>query len=809
MTRRVGWLWTGLLVMVLLPQAARSAAEPGYENLARNKPATADGSQTESLGPEKGNDGDIETRWCPPNGETGHWWQVDLGKPETLTGARVFWEFDGRAYQYKIEGSADGKAWRILSDQTGSKANEQDQRLKFSASGVRHVRLTVTGLPESWGSFYEFEVFGTRPAPPAQVAERSPRKQAERLLNGIKAPAGWKVTLFAAPPDVHYPTCLAAAPTGEVFVGVDENGSLDAKPKRGRVIRCVDKDGDGTADQFTVFAEMDSPRGVVYDASTGTLFVQHPPFITAHHDDNGDGVADREEVLVKGIGFDLSKRGADHTTNGLRLGIDGFLYVAVGDYGFVKAIGKDGATAQLHGGGIARVRTDGTGLEVYSRGQRNIYDVAVDPYLNLFTRDNTNDGGGWDVRLSHVIPTAQMGYPSLFTNFNDEIVQPLADYGGGSPCGSLYLQEPGFPAGFGDTFYTCDWGRSIVYRHPLTPKEAGFTADQIPFVEMPRPTDMDVDGTGRIYLSSWKDGGFNFSGPNVGYVIRVTPPGYQPRAFPDLKKASKEELVKDVASTSTVMRQAAQREILHRGSDSTFDHGLTELAMDGDRPLSARVAALFTLAQLNQTDPALLFASAMVRNELVEFVVRAATDRKAALQKEYVDTIALCLVDPRPRLRLQAAVALGRLGKSEAAPAILKLTADPDPLVAHAAINALVTLRAIDACLAGLDSKTPELAPGAARALQGIHDVRAVDGLIEKLQAAKDDTLRRPILKALCRLYSREGRLGRLVVVNPARHQRTLITSPSPGTGPRRSARPSEAPWAVATRRRLAGSSRR
>ena len=598
MTRRLGWVLAGLVAVVFLPEAACSADGPGFENLALNKPATADASQNDALTPEKGNDGEDETRWCPPDGETGHWWQVDLGKPETLTGARVFWEFDGRAYQYKIEGSADGKTWRTLSDQTGSKDQNQDQRLKFRADGVRYVRLTVTGLQEGWGSFYEFAVFGTKPAPPAQAAARRRRTRASSLLKGIKVPQGWKLTLFAAPPEVHYPTCLAASPTGEVFVGVDENGSLDAKPKRGRVIRCVDKDGDGTADEFKVFAEMDSPRGLVYDASTGTLYVQHPPFITAHHDDDGDGVADWEEVLVKGIGFDLKFRGADHTTNGMRLGIDGFLYIAVGDYGFVKAVGKDGATAQLHGGGIARVRTDGSGLEVFSTGQRNIYDVAIDPYLNVFTRDNTNDGGGWDVRLSHVIPTAQMGYPSLFVNFNDEIVQPLADYGGGSPCGSLYLQEPGFPPGFGDTLYTCDWGRSIVYRHPLTPNGAGFKADQVPFIEMPRPTDMDVDGNGRIYLSSWKDGGFTYSGQNVGYVIRVTPPGYEPKAFPDLKKATKEELVKDVASPSTVMRQAAQREILRRGATPRSMQELSRLAISGEQP-SRRGSPRFSLSQLN------------------------------------------------------------------------------------------------------------------------------------------------------------------------------------------------------------------
>src|SRR6187397_2116241 len=86
----------------------------------------------------------------------------------------------------------------------------------------------------------------------------------KQLLAGIKAPPGFKVTIFAQPPDVGYPTCLAAAPDGTLFVGVDENGSIDAKPNRGRVIRCIDTDGDGRADRFTVFApNVDSPRGLV------------------------------------------------------------------------------------------------------------------------------------------------------------------------------------------------------------------------------------------------------------------------------------------------------------------------------------------------------------------------------------------------------------------------------------------------------------------------------------------------------------------------------------------------------------------
>ena len=130
----------------------------------------------------------------------------------------------------------------------------------------------------------------------------------------------------------------------------------------------------------------------------------HPPRLSVYYDDNGDGVADRSDILIKGISTQrVFSRGADHTTNGIRMGIDGWLYIAVGDFGFYKAEGKDGRTLTLLGGGIARVRLDGTELEIYARGTRNIYDMAVDPLLNVFTRDNTNDGGGWDTRLSFIV----------------------------------------------------------------------------------------------------------------------------------------------------------------------------------------------------------------------------------------------------------------------------------------------------------------------------------------------------------------------------------------------------------------------
>jgi putative heme-binding domain-containing protein len=749
-----GLLWA---VDKLDEQHVKAAVVTVPADLSKDKPALASSTQSPDRQPGAAVDGNPETRWCAVGETVPQWWQVDLGKPQDLAGIRILWEHDGVNYQYKVEGSADGKSWSTLSDQTKSRERTQDRTHEFRARGIRHVRLAITGLQfGSWASIVDVQVYGTKrvPAPTAADAARVKRSSASAVLSQIKVPAGFNVTIFAQPPDISYPTCLAAAPTGELFVGVDQNGSLDAKPGRGRIVRCIDVDGDGIADKFNDFARMDSPRGIVVDSST--LYVLHPPELTAYHDENGDGVADRSDTLVKGIGFDLRFRGADHTTNGIRLGIDGFLYVAVGDYGFVKAVGKDGTTLQNKGGGVARVRTDGSGLEIVSRGQRNIYDVAIDPYMNLFTRDNTNDGDGWDVRLSYVVPTGHLGYPSLFKNFADEIVQPLADYGGGSPTGAIYLQEPALPAPYGDALYTCEWGREAVFRHPLKPKGAGFEAGQEAFIMLPRPTDIDVDGQSRIYISSWRGAEYTYVGPKVGYVIRLTHSGSAMPAFPDLKACDDARLITFLSSGSQVLRQAAQREILKRGNKPGFSARLAELAR-AEGPLAPRVAAIFTLEQLMVSASIETLVKLGSDRVLREFTLRALADRKEDAARVPAGPFVAALDDQDPRVRLQAVVGLGRLGKVEAAPGLVARTADVDPLVAHVAIKALVALNATDACLVALDPATPELAPGAARALQAMHNQRAAAGLIDKLSSSADETIRRLAFAALCRLDHREA----------------------------------------------------
>ena len=420
-------------------------------NLAKGKAATASSEET-----GKGNlaakavDGDPGTRWCAAAGSFPQWWKVDLGAAKKVKTVRISWESEG--IRHEIEGSSDDKAWT-----------------KFVPGGeVRWLRVTATASKGGWASFFEVEAY-EGDAPAAKPVD---------ALKGVKAPPEFDVTLFGEPPAVNYPVCLAATPDGLLFVGVDENGSLGKVEGYGKVLRCADRDGDGKAEEVKVFAKMLHPRGLVWD--DGSLWVLHPPFLTRYRDADGDGVADEEQVLLKGISTEktVAQRGADHTTNAIRMGIDGWIYIAVGDFGYQKCVDVDGQEHQLLGGGIARVRPDGRELEVYARGLRNICDVAIDPFLNCYTRDNTNDGGGWDIRVSYVPQSAHMGYPSLFRNFADELFEPLAIYGGGSGTGALYVDEPSLPAPYSKTLLTADWGRSLIFQHPLAAKGAGFAVEQ-------------------------------------------------------------------------------------------------------------------------------------------------------------------------------------------------------------------------------------------------------------------------------------------------------------------------------------------
>ena len=514
----------------------------------------------------------------------------------------------------------------------------------------------------------------------------SKRKDQQKV--SVSVPEELEAVIFSPNTVTPCVACIGVAPTGEVFAGVDQIGSLGKGAGKGRIVRLIDEDNDGVHDSYTIFAIIDNPRGIVPIGDK--LFVLHTQwgseskfegmFLSVLEDKNWDGVADGpprhlvREISTRKFNQD---RGVDHTTNGIRMGIDGWIYVAVGDFGFVDAEGTDGTKLTMYGGGIIRVRPDGTELETYANGLRNVYDVAIDPFMNLFTRGNTNDGGGWNMRFIHEIQTGEYGYPKLFKRYTSEIIPALVDVGGGSGTGAMYFEEPGWPQKYNDVPMMCDWGRGQLYIHRVRPDGPSFTQEQENFIKCGRITDVDCDGSGRLFIGSWSNSGFK--GGTGGYVARIVPKLWEYRAFPELSKRNEIDLANLLTTPSAKTRLHAQQEILRRGGS-----GKEVLAIVLDKRIAprARIAALYTLKQLLGKKSHTTLLSLIEDPAVAEHALRALADRKTQLSGIPLEPFVQALKDSNPRVQVAAAVALGRLGEKAAARALLAVSNPPtvDPL---------------------------------------------------------------------------------------------------------------------------------
>jgi hypothetical protein len=129
---------------------------PLGQRVASHTIQTWDGSQWTSVG----NAATHTTRWCACNGNTGHWWMVNLGSSYNLAGSEVMWELPEHVYKYKIETSPDNVTWSLSVDKTANTIASQTQSDNFTTHNVRYVRITITGLDTNcWASFYDFKVY--------------------------------------------------------------------------------------------------------------------------------------------------------------------------------------------------------------------------------------------------------------------------------------------------------------------------------------------------------------------------------------------------------------------------------------------------------------------------------------------------------------------------------------------------------------------------------------------------------------------------------------------------------------------------
>ncbi|MFO0863466.1 MAG: PVC-type heme-binding CxxCH protein [Gemmataceae bacterium] len=495
-----------------------------------------------------------------------------------------------------------------------------------------------------------------------------------------------------------------------------------------RVRRIVDTDGDGKADQATIFATgFNKPEDGLASgllARGGKVWYANIPDFWLLEDTKGKGVADKKEPLSKGYGVHVSFLG--HDSHGVIMGPDGKIYFSIGDRG-LNVLTKEGKRLfNPHHGAVLRCDPDGANLEMIHVGLRNPQELAFDKHGNLFTGDNNADGGD-QARWVHLVEGGDSGWrigyqylPKLgpwnaekiwhkqHANQPASHLPPLEHIGNG-PSGLTY--EPGvtqLPEKYADHFFLCDFrggsGGSGVHAFALKSKGASFeVTGRHNFVWSVLATDADFGPDGAFYVLDWTEG---WGLPGKGRIFRV---GDADKAKESRVAETKkllhdgmtgrkaDELVSLLSHADMRVRLEAQFALADQAAIVDLQKVAAQAKAEGTEQL-ARLHAIWGLGQIARKNAkALESLPALLADKDAEVRGQAAKILGDGKAEGAAGKLASLLKDDAPRVRFFAAIALGKVGSGEAVPAIiemLKTNADKDPYLRHAGVVALASLDA-------------------------------------------------------------------------------------------------------------------
>ncbi len=553
----------------------------------------------------------------------------------------------------------------------------------------------------------------------------------------ITAVEGWNMELIAQSPTIRHPSVVCSAPDGRIFVAEDPMDiSVSPSSLNGRIV-CIFPDG-----RQTVFAvSLHAVFGMQY--LEGQLFVLHNPKFTVFQDDNGVG-RNKVNLIESTNPNPWALDWNDHVPANFKLAMDGFFYVAIGDKGVYGAVGRDGRRVDLQGGGILRLRPDGTGLEVFSTGVRNILDVAIQSDDAIFTYDNT-DEHNWMGRLTHMVDGGFYGYPHDFSPRQPYTLWMMHDFGGGAATGTFANTEDGLPEGYHNNLFLADFGKRQILRVVTEAEGATYRvqSSQEMFLDPPddfRPVGISPSADGRsIYICDWAHRDTK-EDVTVGRVWRMTflgetnpqpkPDWFIPTASGQRCVANEDQLKEALHHASRQVRMTAQRELVRRPASNI----LADVINDNESPTQAKVHALWA-------------GDAMDGGVKLRSVIRGLLKSKEALLRkqalrqlgmnsvteELLDIIPL-LKDQDASVRFEAATTLGRLRDAQSVPHLLQALQEKDPNCRFAIITALNRIGRANptvwnAIIQDLNSENNLTAQGAQFALRETFEISLSTGL--------------------------------------------------------------------------------
>lgn len=265
-------------------------------NLALGKSVSATSSGGGANSPESAVDGDKSTRWGSASGASqSSYFTVNLGEDCLVSSVAIYFESGAYPVDFKLQYSADGKAWTDIDSITGN--DQTNFSLFFDTVHARYIRtLSSKTTNAEWGySIWEFEVYGI-------------------TASSVPTPENAAAAI----------TSLPAPAVGDAAVELPYYDGLTV------TINSSSNEGVIALDGTITFPQTDTEVTLILTVSNGSesadtaaITVRVPGVKTAKKGDvDGDGqvtvsdVVELRDLIMKGSSTDVQRLSADLDANG-------------------------------------------------------------------------------------------------------------------------------------------------------------------------------------------------------------------------------------------------------------------------------------------------------------------------------------------------------------------------------------------------------------------------------------------------------------------------------------------------------------
>ncbi len=414
-----------------------------------------------------------------------------------------------------------------------------------------------------------------------------------------------------------------------------------------------------------VFAEgLAIPLGIL--PYKNGVYAQHGPDIVFLSDTNGDGKADKREVVLTGFGVQDSHLFPHQFTRAP----GNWIWMAQGAFNYGRVRTTKGAEQQFDQTRMARFRYDGSEFEITSQGPCNIWGLVINAEGEAFIQE-ANDYG-YPVMPFHVHANYPGCSDAQWKSYAPEFPGTAPHFKmGGTGLSGLALSDVrgAWPEPYADVIYVANPITRKIQAIKMHRDGPHWRLEKLPdFIqssdEMFRPVAIKIGPDGCLYIVDWYNKIISHNevprnhperDKKRGRIWRVKHGAQRPFPVPDFLKLSGDELIAKLGGDSLAQTHMAWQAVTDRQLTNLAPK-LKAIAADGSQTAPRRIASLWAFEGLGEADITII--ESMIRDphrNLRREAVRSLAQPVVFWRQDRVKLLQPLVSDPDPEVRAEVA----------------------------------------------------------------------------------------------------------------------------------------------------------